>query len=58
MREPAPLPLRYRHVNVRSCPARASADGQRTDWPVVGDVAAGGALCLAIWFFTSMAFLA
>ena len=58
MREPAPLPLRYRHLNAWSCPSQASADGQRTEWTVVGDFAAGGALCLAIWFFTSMAFLA
>ena len=58
MRKPAPLPLRYHRLHVPSCPARAPADGQRTDWAVVGDLAAGGALCRAGWFFSSMAFLA
>jgi hypothetical protein len=27
-------------------------------WAVVEDVAVGAALCAALWFFTSMAFLA
>ena len=59
MRDPAPLPLRCHHVHVRSCPARAYADDEEgTDWAAVGDLAAGGALCLAVWFFTSVAFLA
>jgi hypothetical protein len=39
----------------RSC--RAADDG-RTTWAVVENVAVGGALCFALWFFTSMAFLA
>jgi hypothetical protein len=34
------------------------AGGDRTPWAVVEDVAVGGGLCLALWFFTSMAFLA
>jgi hypothetical protein len=36
---------------------RVSGD-DRTAWAVVEDVAAGGGLCLALWFFTSLAFLA
>ena len=32
--------------------------GDRTAWAVVEDVAVGGGLCLALWFFTSLAFLA
>ncbi len=39
----------------RSC--RAAEDGH-TAWAVVEDVALGGVLCLTLWFFTSMAFLA
>jgi hypothetical protein len=38
--------------------SRRAADDDRTTWAVVEDVALGGALCLALWFFTSMAFLA
>jgi hypothetical protein len=38
-------------------PRRADDDG-RAAWAVVEDVALGGVLCLALWFFTSMAFLA
>ena len=29
-----------------------------TAWAVVEDVTVGGGLCLALWFFTSLAFLA
>ena len=36
---------------------RVSGDDRRA-WAVVEDVAVGGGLCLALWFFTSMAFLA
>jgi hypothetical protein len=39
----------------RSCRA---ADDDRTPWAVIEDVAVGGGLCLALWFFTSVAFLA
>ena len=35
-----------------------AADDDRAAWAVVEDVALGGGLCLALWFFTSMAFLA
>jgi hypothetical protein len=34
-----------------------TADDDRAAWAVVEDVALGGALCLALWFFTSVAFL-
>ena len=37
---------------------RRAADDDRAPWAVVEDVALGGVLCLALWFFTSMAFLA
>ena len=36
---------------------RVSSD-DRPVWAVVEDVVVGGGLCLALWFFTSMAFLA
>jgi hypothetical protein len=36
---------------------RVSGDDRPT-WAVVEDVAVGGGLCLALWFFTSLAFLA
>src|SRR5918994_7287089 len=54
MRHSTLLP-RQDSVVYRSCRA---ADDDRTTWAVVEDVALGGALCLALWFFTSMAFLA
>ena len=38
-------------------PGRVSGD-DRPAWAVVEDVAVGGGLCLALWFFTSLAFLA
>jgi hypothetical protein len=38
-------------------PGRVSGD-DRPAWAVVKDVAVGGGLCLALWFFTSLAFLA
>ena len=38
--------------------SRHTANDDRTAWAVVEDVAVGGGLCLALWFFTSMAFLA
>ena len=38
-------------------PGRVSGD-DRPAWAVVEDVALGGGLCLALWFFTSVAFLA
>jgi hypothetical protein len=37
---------------------RRAADDDRAPWAVVEDVALGGVLCLTLWFFTSMAFLA
>jgi hypothetical protein len=37
--------------------SRRAADDGRQAWAVVEDVAVGGGLCLAVWFFTSMAFL-
>jgi hypothetical protein len=49
------LPLRQDSVVYRSCRA---AEDDRTTWAVVEDVALGGVLCLTLWFFTSMAFLA
>jgi hypothetical protein len=48
-------PLRQDGVIYR--PGRA-ADDERTAWAVVEDIALGGVLCLTLWFFTSMAFLA
>jgi hypothetical protein len=39
-------------------PSCRAAGDRSTAWAVVGDAAAGGMLCLALWFFTSMAFLA
>ena len=48
-------PPRQDGVMYRSCRA---ADDDRTAWAVVEDVAVGGGLCLALWFFTSVAFLA
>ena len=38
-------------------PRRVTGD-DRSAWAVVEDIALGGVLCLALWFFTSMAFLA
>jgi hypothetical protein len=37
---------------------RRVIDDDRTAWAVVEEVAVGGGLCLALWFLTSMAFLA
>jgi hypothetical protein len=37
---------------------RRVTDDDRPAWAVVEDVALGGVLCLTLWFFTSMAFLA
>ena len=54
MRNLASLP-RQDSVMYRS--GRVSGD-DRTAWAVVEDVAVGGWLCLALWFFTSLAFLA
>jgi hypothetical protein len=54
MRNSASL-LRQDSAMYRS--GRVSGD-DRTAWAVVEDVAVGGGLCLALWFFTSMAFLA
>ena len=54
MRNSALLP-RQDSVMYRS--GRVSGD-DRTAWAVVEDVAVGGGLCLALWFFTSLAFLA
>ena len=34
-----------------------AADDDRAAWAVVEDVVLGGTLCLALWFFTSVAFL-
>jgi hypothetical protein len=54
MRKSAPLPWQddamYR--------PRRGTDDHRPTWAVVEDVAVGGGLCLALWFFTSLAFLA
>ena len=36
---------------------RVSGD-DHTAWAMVEDVTVGGGLCLALWFFTSLAFLA
>jgi hypothetical protein len=49
------LPLRQDGAMRRS--GRVT-DDDRTAWAVVEDVALGGGLCLALWFFTSVAFLA
>ena len=54
MRESA-LPLRRRGGVPR--PHRA-ADRGPLAWAVVGDITLGGVLWLALWFFTSVAFLA
>ena len=54
MRNLASLP-RQDSVMYRS--GRVSGD-DRTAWAMVEDVAVGGGLCLALWFFTSLAFLA
>jgi hypothetical protein len=35
-----------------------ATDDDRAPWAVVEDIAVGGVLCLTLWFFTSMAFLA
>ncbi len=48
-------PLQQDSVMYRS--GRVSGD-DRTAWAIVEDVAVGGGLCLALWFFTSLAFLA
>ena len=53
MRNSASLPQQD-SVMYRS--GRVSGD-DRTAWAVVEDVAVGGGLCLALWFFTSLAFL-
>ena len=37
---------------------RHTTGDDRTARAVVEDVAVGGGLCLALWFFTSLAFLA
>jgi hypothetical protein len=37
---------------------RRATDDDRAPWAVVEDIAVGGGLCLALWFFTSLAFLA
>ena len=52
--------------NVTPLPQRGSsvyrphgvAGEDRTPWAALEDVAVGGGLCLALWFFTSLAFLA
>jgi hypothetical protein len=49
------LPLQQDSLMYR--PRRAT-DDDRTPWAVVEDIAVGGVLCLTLWFFTSMAFLA
>jgi hypothetical protein len=54
MRNLASLP---RQDGVMYRPGRVSGD-DRPAWAVVEDVAVGGGLCLALWFFTSLAFLA
>ena len=54
MRNSASL-LQQDSVMYRS--GRVSGD-DRTAWAVVEDIAVGGGLCLALWFFTSLAFLA
>jgi hypothetical protein len=38
--------------------SRRVTDDDRTPWAVVEDIALGDVLCLTVWFFTSMAFLA
>jgi hypothetical protein len=38
--------------------SRHVAGDDRPAWAVVEDVAVGGGLCLALWFLTSVAFLA
>jgi hypothetical protein len=54
MRDSASL-LQQNSVMYRSCRV---AEDDRPAWAVVEDVALGGVLCLTLWFFTSMAFLA
>ena len=54
MRKSAPLPWQ----DGAMYPSYPAADDKRPAWAVVEDVAVGGGLCLALWFFTSMAFLA
>jgi hypothetical protein len=39
----------------RSC---RIVEDDRPAWAVAEDVVVGGGLCLALWFFTSLAFLA
>jgi hypothetical protein len=54
MRKSALLP---RQDGAIYSPCRVT-DDDHTPWAVVEDVALGGGLCLGLWFFTSVAFLA
>jgi hypothetical protein len=45
-----------RHSSMRRPHRAAGEDGAL--WAAVEDVAVGAALCAALWFFTSVAFLA